>query len=40
MVVLGQMWLNSGKSACFRDKVVVFAKERLYSGKVVVFGKK
>ena len=32
MVVLGQIWLNSGKSACFRDKVVVFAK------KVVVFG--
>ena len=46
MVVFGQKWLYSGKSGCVRAKVVVFEKivcipgMWLYSGKVVVFGKK
>ena len=36
LVVLGQKWLNSGKSGCIRVKLVVFSKVvvfGLYSGK-------
>ena len=39
MVVLGQIWLYSGKSCCSRAKEVVFGQKRLYSGIMVVFGK-
>ena len=41
VVVLGQKWLNSGKSCCIRVKLVVFSKVvvfGLYSGKVVLVG--
>ena len=43
MVVLGQIWLYSGKYGCIREKVVVFRQHGcirpkwLYSGKVVVY---
>ena len=40
VVVFVQKLLYSDKSGCNRVIVVVFRKKSLFSGKVVVFGKK
>ena len=39
MVVFGQKLFYSGKNGCIRAKGLVFRQMRLYSGKMVVFGK-
>ena len=39
LVEIVQMWLYSGKRRCIREKVVVFGKMSLYSGKWLCSGK-
>ena len=40
MVVIGQIWLKSGKTGCNQEKVVVFVQKWFYLVKRCCFGAK